>query len=108
MVKFSILFQWCVAVKNIFFIQKSIRTTVTGFGLEAIVTSLVHAGNCNSAENCRQTIEKILDNGNSVVCRKIWEMLDRAADKVSILDAESLTFCHTTQIHCTWMLSDPF
>ena len=81
------IFQWCVAVKNIIFIQQSIQTSVTDFGLEAIVTSLVHAGDCNSAENCRQTIKTILDNGNSVVCRKIREMLDRAAGKVSILDA---------------------
>ena len=102
------IFQWCVAVKNVIFIQQSIQTTITAFGLEAIVTSLVHAGDCNSAENCRQTIQMILDNGNSVVCRKIREMLDKAAGKVSILDTYSLTFCHTTQIHCTWTLSDPF
>jgi len=70
--------------------------------------SLVHAGDCSSAENCRQTIQMILDDGNTVVCRKIREMLDRAAGKVSILDAHSLTYCHTTQIHCTWTLSDPF
>jgi hypothetical protein len=81
------IFQWCVALKNAVFIQQSIRTTVSDFGLEAILTSLVHAGNCNSAENCRQTIQMILNDGNSVVCRKIQEMLDRAAGKVSILDA---------------------
>ena len=50
----------------------------------------------------------ILDNGISVVYRKIREMLETAAGKVSILDAQSLTFCDTTQIHCTLMLSDPF
>jgi len=102
------IFQWCVAVRNVIFVQQSVQTTVTDFGLEAIVTSLVHAGDCNSAENCRQTIQTILDNGNSIVCRKIWEMLDRAAGKVSILDAQGLAFCHTKQIHYIWMLSDPF
>jgi hypothetical protein len=80
------IFQWCVAVSNVIFIQQSIRTTVTDFGFEAIVTSLVHAGNFNSAEICRQTIQMIIDNGISVVSRKIREMLDRAAGKAGILD----------------------
>jgi hypothetical protein len=91
------IFQWCVAVKNIIYVQQSIRTTVTDFGLEAIVTSLVRAGNGNSAKVCRQTIQTVLDNGISIVSRKIQEMLERAAGKVGILDAESfLTPCHNT------------
>jgi len=102
------IFQWCVAVRNVIFVQQSVQTTVTDFGLEAIVTSLVQAGDCNSAENCRKTIQTILGNSNSIVCGKIQEMLDRAAGKVSILDAQGLTFWHTTQIHCIWMLSDLF
>jgi hypothetical protein len=104
------IFQWCVAVKNITYIQQSIRAIVTDFGLEAIVTSLVHAGNCNSAEICRQTIRTILDNGVSIVSRKIREMLERAAGKVGILDAESFltlaTQCKFTVHGCLRTLSN--
>jgi len=95
------IFQWCVAVTNVIFVQQSVQTTVTDFGLEAIVTSLVHAGNCNSAENCRQTIKMILGNGNSIVCSKIQEMLDRAAEKVS-----NFLPYYTNLLYM--MLSDPF
>lgn len=79
---FKVKREWCVAVRNVIFVQQSVQTTVTDFGLEAIVTSLVHDGDCNSAENCRQTIKMILGNGNSIVCSKIQEMLDRAAEKM--------------------------
>jgi hypothetical protein len=90
------IFQWCVAVKNITYVQQSIRTTVTDFGLEAIVTSLVHTGNYTSAEICRQTIQTMLDNGISEVSRKIREMLEQAAEKVSAINEQSfLTLCHT-------------
>ncbi|KAJ4435781.1 hypothetical protein ANN_18400 [Periplaneta americana] len=76
------IIDWCIAIKDINYVQESIKTTVLEFGLEELISSLVSAGKCSSSEICKQTMHLMLESGINIVSKKVREMLQRASEKM--------------------------
>ncbi|XP_069677867.1 protein unc-13 homolog 4B-like [Periplaneta americana] len=80
--RFEVTKEWCIAIKDINYVQESIKTTVLEFGLEELISSLVSAGKCSSSEICKQTMHLMLESGINIVSKKVREMLQRASEKM--------------------------
>ncbi|KAJ9590096.1 hypothetical protein L9F63_016775 [Diploptera punctata] len=78
--KFQITEEWCMAVRNIDHVKNSIKTCVTNFGLEEIISSFTNHG---SVDTCRHTIQAMTNSGIDIVSKKKCEMLERAANKLA-------------------------
>jgi hypothetical protein len=76
------LFQWCLAINNIDYVQQSIQAFVGELGMEEIVTSLANFRSQTEADRCQRTLQLVIDNAVDTVGNKILELLEKVAEKV--------------------------
>jgi hypothetical protein len=76
------LFQWCLAINNIDYVQQSIQAFVGELGMEEIVTSLANFRSETEADHCQRTLQRVIDNAVDTVDNKILELLEKVAEKV--------------------------
>lgn len=80
----EIYFQWCLAINNIDYVRQSIQPFVAELGMDNIVKALADFQSEAAAEQCKGTLNGIIEASIDVVRNKIIDLLLIVANKVRI------------------------
>ncbi|KAK7866890.1 hypothetical protein R5R35_006050 [Gryllus longicercus] len=80
--KFVVSKEWCQAINNIEYIWHSIEPFVGELGMNDVLSELAHVKSSADTEQCRRTLELVIDNAVETVGSKITELLDTLTKKM--------------------------
>ncbi|XP_059472886.1 protein unc-13 homolog 4B isoform X2 [Neocloeon triangulifer] len=81
--KFEVTTEWCTAINNIEYIRQAIQPFVLELGLEKILDSMAEFHSEAEANQCRKTLQLVIDNTVDTVSNKIVELIEIMAEKMS-------------------------
>ncbi|GLH12147.1 Protein unc-13 homolog 4B, partial [Gryllus bimaculatus] len=80
--KFLVSKEWCRAINNIEYIWRSIEPFVSELGMNDVLSKLANVKSSADTEQCRRTLELVIDNAVETVGSKITELLDTLTKKM--------------------------